>query len=82
MPYLFALIFICWFFAWFFLFRKPKVGILGRLREAEAAMQQAQSPEARRAAAKRVLDIIEDEDLAGVIVDDARAAAEKILRIT
>jgi len=81
MPFLFALIFVCWFLAWFFLFRKKPKGILDDMREAEQAMKLATSLEDRRAAAKRVIAIIEEDDLAGVIVDDARAAAEKVLRL-
>jgi cbb3-type cytochrome oxidase subunit 3 len=80
MPFLFALIFLCWFLTWFFLFRRKPKGILDDLREAEQAMKNASTSEDRVAAAKRVLDIIEEDELTGVVVDDARAEAEKVLR--
>ncbi len=82
MPFLFALVFVCWFLTWFFLFRRKPKGILDDMREAEQAMKLATSAEDRRAAAKRVSAIIEEDDLAGVVVDDARAAAEKVLRLS
>lgn len=80
MPFLFALIFLCWFLTWFFLFRRKPKGILDDLREAEQAMKNASTSEDRVAAEKRVLDIIEEDELTGVVVDDARAEAEKVLR--
>lgn len=80
MPFLFALIFLCWFLTWFFLFRRKPKGILDDLREAEQAMKNASTSEDRVAAAKRVLEIIEEDELTGVVVDDARAEAEKVLR--
>ncbi len=80
MPFLFALIFLCWFLTWFFLFRRKPKGILDDLREAEQAMKNASTSEDRVAAAKRVLDIIEEDELTGVVVDDARAEAQKVLR--
>ncbi len=79
MAYLFALILLCWFLAWFFLFRKRR-DTLQNMFDAQAAMESAQSPEEKKAAAKQVLAIIDEEELAGVVVDDARASAVKVLR--
>lgn len=80
MAFLFSLVFVCWFFTWFFLFRKKSRRTLQNLQDAEQAMNRAGTRDEKRAAARRVLAIIDDEDLAGVIVDDARAAAERVLR--
>lgn len=80
MAYLFALILICWFLTWFFIFRGKSRDTLEDLYEAQAAMNNAQTPEERYEAAKVVLEIIEEDSLAGIVVDDARDAAQKVLR--
>lgn len=80
MPYLATFIVICWLFAYIFLRGPGGSKTLKEMREAEAEMEAATEREQRRAAAKRVIEIIERDDLTGIVVDDARKAAEKALR--
>lgn len=80
MPYLATFIVICWVFAYIFLRGEGGSKTLREMREAQADMESAPSREERRAAARRVIEAIERDDLAGVVVDDARKAAELVLR--
>ena len=80
MPYLVTFIIICWLFAYLFLRGPGGSKTLKEMREAEAEMKAATTREDRRAAARRILDVIERDDLTGIVVDDARKAAELTLR--
>ena len=78
MTYFFIFIFISWVFIYFFVLRKRR-GPMEEMRAAEAQMKSAVDFEEKRAAARRVLDIIDRYEMAGIVVDDAYKAAKAIL---
>jgi len=78
LTYFFIFIFISWVFIYFFVLRKRR-GPMEEMRAAEAQMKSAVDFEEKRAAARRVLDIIDRYEMAGIVVDDAYKAAKAIL---
>ena len=80
MFYLFVLIIICWILSFYFLRGGGGKKTLQRMREAHQEMEAATTHPDRQAAAKRVIAIIEQEHLAGIVVEDARKDAEAVLK--
>ena len=80
MPFLVATIVVCWIVGYFLLRNAGNLSPLQEMRQQQKIMETADTGDARRAAARQVLELIERYDLAGVLVDDAREAAEIQLR--
>lgn len=80
MLYLIAAIVVCWIVGGLLLSKAGDLKPMQQLRTAEAAMETGATADEKRSAAREVLELIEQNELAGVIVDDARKAAEKVLR--
>ena len=78
MLYFASLIVFCWIVG-VWLLRGSGKGRLDELRETQAEMDAAGDIDDKRDAARRILEIIDRDELAGIVVDDAKHAAEAIL---